>query len=481
MKIFAKKQGKKNNFASKVLQVALVTGFMGAIGLANAETVHGHGYVADPASRAYQGRLQVQQGAMSWNDGFAKYGSAVNEPQSIEGPGSLAGTAIGAFPEGGPADGQIASGGLVGPGLNFSPLDIQREGYWTTTEINPGVNEFTWMLTAGHASRDFQYYMTTPDWNPNTSLTRADFELLETIPYHNVNPGSGTRTHEVNIPADRTGYHVILAVWDIADTNMAFYQVIDVHLTNDEIEERPEPEVDPDLECNHDDLVQKIMWVTRQDNDKDLTQEPSIEVPVDFVDRHGRSEINLLLTGTDHRPLDLTEYEVIFSNEGVLGSTTTTLDWQQRGHIHLPILASGETTVSLRHKETHQVEELLTFIVTTDEEDEEPVAPEVPEEHPTVPAFDPTKVYFGGEIVYFQGNLYRAKWWTQGGNPTNSTAWEIIDAFYADGSTDFRLATAYVGGDLVRFEGNLYRAKWWSQGDLPTNSQAWELVGPVQD
>ncbi|MGP2688349.1 lytic polysaccharide monooxygenase, partial [Serratia nevei] len=39
-------------------------------------------------------------------------------------------------------------------------------------------------------------------------------------------------THQCNIPADRSGSHVILAVWDIADTANAFYQAIDVNLSH---------------------------------------------------------------------------------------------------------------------------------------------------------------------------------------------------------------------------------------------------------
>ena len=35
------------------------------------------------------------------------------------------------------------------------------------------------------------------------------------------------------MPTDRSGYHVILAVWDVADTANAFYNVIDVNLIND--------------------------------------------------------------------------------------------------------------------------------------------------------------------------------------------------------------------------------------------------------
>ncbi|TGU64341.1 chitin-binding protein, partial [Mesorhizobium sp. M00.F.Ca.ET.186.01.1.1] len=42
-----------------------------------------------------------------------------------------------------------------------------------------------------------------------------------------------TVTHSCNVPTDRSGYHIILGVWEIADTGMAFYQAIDVNLIND--------------------------------------------------------------------------------------------------------------------------------------------------------------------------------------------------------------------------------------------------------
>ncbi len=41
-----------------------------------------------------------------------------------------------------------------------------------------------------------------------------------------------TVTHEANVPTDRSGYHLIVAVWEIADTGNAFYQIIDVNLVN---------------------------------------------------------------------------------------------------------------------------------------------------------------------------------------------------------------------------------------------------------
>ena len=44
-------------------------------------------------------------------------------------------------------------------------------------------------------------------------------------------PGTSV-THQANVPTDRNGYHLIVAVWEIADTGNAFYQVIDVNLVN---------------------------------------------------------------------------------------------------------------------------------------------------------------------------------------------------------------------------------------------------------
>lgn len=51
---------------------------------------------------------------------------------------------------------------------------------------------------------------------------------------HDGSAASNNLTHTINVPTDRNGYHVILAVWDVADTSNAFYNVIDVNLVNNE-------------------------------------------------------------------------------------------------------------------------------------------------------------------------------------------------------------------------------------------------------
>ncbi|MDR6225478.1 lytic polysaccharide monooxygenase [Desmospora profundinema] len=189
-----------------------------------AESASAHGYVESPTSRAYL----CKQGDNT-NCGQVQY-----EPQSVEGPGK--------FPAEGPPDGQIA-GGTV-----FPELDEQTADRWKKVNLNGGKNTFKWHLTAPHSTTDWRYYITKKDWDPNKPLGR---DALELEPFCSFEDGgarpSPSVTHECNVPTDRSGYHLILAVWEIDDTPMAFYQVIDVNLNNGNPGDDPEqPGDDPE-------------------------------------------------------------------------------------------------------------------------------------------------------------------------------------------------------------------------------------------
>ncbi|REK77870.1 lytic polysaccharide monooxygenase [Paenibacillus paeoniae] len=174
-----------------------------------AKSVSAHGYVDSPASRA----IQCKNGLNT------NCGNIIYEPQSLEGPKG--------FPAAGPADGQIASAGLAA----FSNLNAQSSTRWNKVNMTSGSNTFTWKFTARHSSTSYRYFITKSDWNPNAALTRAQLELT---PFCTVNANGAqppaTLSHTCNVPA-RTGYHLILAVWDIADTVNAFYNVIDVQFS----------------------------------------------------------------------------------------------------------------------------------------------------------------------------------------------------------------------------------------------------------
>ena len=168
----------------------------------------GHGYTTTPPSRAYK----CKTGAVT-NCGAIQY-----EPQSTEGPKN--------FPSGGPADGKLCSAGVA----RFAELDDQRGGTWPTTKLTSGATyTFNWTLTAAHATTSFRYFVTKNGWNPSAPLTRAQLDTTPflTVPFNGQRPGT-TVSHSGKLPSGKSGRHMILAVWDIADTANAFYQCSDV-------------------------------------------------------------------------------------------------------------------------------------------------------------------------------------------------------------------------------------------------------------
>ncbi|MEG1211877.1 MAG: N-acetylglucosamine-binding protein GbpA [Leclercia sp.] len=170
-----------------------------------------HGYVESPASRAYMCKLGNN----------IDCGSVQYEPQSVE---RSSGFPTGAMPP----DGQLASAGIS----QYSQLDRQSLNAWTKTPITAGKNTFTWYHTAPHKTVNWRWYMTKQDWNPNKPLTRDQFESTPFCTVNGNNQAPVKRMEmDCNVP-QRTGYQVIYAVWEIADTTNSFYQAIDVDFGN---------------------------------------------------------------------------------------------------------------------------------------------------------------------------------------------------------------------------------------------------------
>ncbi|MCL1990187.1 MAG: lytic polysaccharide monooxygenase, partial [Defluviitaleaceae bacterium] len=201
------------------------------------KTAHAHGYVEVPFSRAF--RYSNRRGTGS----TAMIGNVATEPQSL---GTRVNWPTGA---GSPQDGRLASANCA---IWWSscpqPIDRQTSTLWDRTTMNVGWNTFTWFYTVGHRTNNWQYFITKPDWNPDAPLTRAQFDLtpIATIQGNGVNPGSNSRsTHQVFIPTDRNGYHLVYAVWNRSDANEAFYQIIDLNLVGGVSTPTPEPEPEP--------------------------------------------------------------------------------------------------------------------------------------------------------------------------------------------------------------------------------------------
>jgi predicted carbohydrate-binding protein with CBM5 and CBM33 domain len=172
-----------------------------------APSASGHGYTDSPTSR----QLHCAQGAVD-NCGPIQW-----EPQSVEGPDG--------FPQGGPVDGQICAGG----NQPFAPLDNPRGGNWPAEHLTAGADhEFRWTFTAPHSTSKFEYFITNDSYNPLEPLTRAmlEPEPFATVPFQGQPPFQ--YSHVSQLPANKEGRHLILAVWTVADTPNAFYACHDV-------------------------------------------------------------------------------------------------------------------------------------------------------------------------------------------------------------------------------------------------------------
>lgn len=175
-------------------------------------SANAHGYVKEPASRAY-----LCSQIPGWADKINKCGAIAQEPQSIEAPKTDTDF---------PADGKIASGGN---GLALK-LDNEAAG-WTSVPIKSGWQEIKWNLTAPHSTTNFKYYITKEGWSnaAKASLTRS---MFDSTPFCENHMGGATPpanvAHNCNVP-NRTGEAKIYAVWRINDTGASFYQLLDVN------------------------------------------------------------------------------------------------------------------------------------------------------------------------------------------------------------------------------------------------------------
>ncbi|TQN33422.1 chitin-binding protein [Haloactinospora alba] len=146
-----------------------------------ASTAYAHGYISSPPSRQAQcAQGTVECGSIQW------------EPQSVEGPKGL----------------KSCSGG----NSRFSELDDDSKN-WQSTSVGNTV-DFTWSLTAMHATRDWQYFI-------------GDDKIAEFDGHGNQPPS--TVTHSVDLNG-YSGEEKLLAVWNIDDTANAFYACVDLNI-----------------------------------------------------------------------------------------------------------------------------------------------------------------------------------------------------------------------------------------------------------
>ena len=137
------------------------------------------------------------------------------DPADTEHPGT--------FPAGGPPDGQIGSATRPYP-----QLDEQSANRWYKHGMSSGDNDFHWIIPAQHVSDNYRYYITKPGWNPNVPLARSAFDLTPFCEFKDNGRAPGNPTHNCNVP-QRSGYHIILAIWQVSYTGAEFYSLLDAN------------------------------------------------------------------------------------------------------------------------------------------------------------------------------------------------------------------------------------------------------------
>ncbi len=410
-----------------------------------------HGYINNPSSRA-----DLCAKGTNKNCGLIIY-----EPYSLE--------AAKGFPAAGPADGKIASAN----GL-FSQLDEQSATRWTKVNISPGSTTFNWTLKVPHATASWKYYITKQDWNPNAPLTRASFDLTPfcNVPYKGKPSGSYSDT--CNVPA-RSGYQVILAVWEISDTGNAFYNVIDVNFggNSGNVDSSAPTAPAGAAASNVAATSATVSWSASTDNVgvtgyrifngstqigsttgalsynlTGLTSNTAYNITVKAVDAAGNvsaasnavSFTTLNVSGPDTQaPSAPTGLHVM----GTSTSTTIPLMWNAStdnvGVTGYQVF-NGNTLVATVSGST------LSYNVTG--------------------LTANTAYAFTVKAVDAAGNVSAAS------NVTNVTTPAAPATFPA-----WNASTAYVGGSKVTHNGVNYEAKWWTQGQTPSaTSDVWKVI-----
>ncbi|GAB7532959.1 lytic polysaccharide monooxygenase [Pseudomonas sp. 3A(2025)] len=194
-----------------------------------------HGRVTSPKSRSVIlfERGEIDLGQSNEVEGGKGFPGTEGDYKDPDAPDDVLGKAP-------PADGLIASGGHTDERILLNrPGDI-----WPKHPVKSSSTlTIEWNYSMPHKTRRWTYWLTREGWDDNEQLVRAH---LEDAPIHTVlntyQPYWGADAekelmvrnptiHDIPLP-ERTGHHVLLAIWNIADTAAAFYQVIDLDFTD---------------------------------------------------------------------------------------------------------------------------------------------------------------------------------------------------------------------------------------------------------
>ncbi|MER6347439.1 lytic polysaccharide monooxygenase auxiliary activity family 9 protein [Streptomyces sp. NPDC001595] len=178
-----------------------------------------HGSMGDPVSRVSQ---CYAEGPESPSSAACKAAVAAGGTQALyDWNGIRIGNAAGQHQALIP-DGKLCSANNEA----FKGLDLARAD-WPATSVSSGSYTFKYRVTAPHKGT-FKVYLTKPGYDPAQPLAWADLDLANPVAtVTDPAAAGGFYTFSGTLP-ERTGKHLLYAVWQRSDSPEAFYSCSDV-------------------------------------------------------------------------------------------------------------------------------------------------------------------------------------------------------------------------------------------------------------
>ncbi|WP_419993711.1 lytic polysaccharide monooxygenase auxiliary activity family 9 protein [Streptomyces boninensis] len=209
---------RSKRLTKRVAAITAATAAPIAFGTLAATPAAAHGSMQDPISRVYG---CYAEGPESPKSAACKAAVAKSGAQAFyDWNGVRDGEAGGKSKEKIP-DGQLCSGG----DKNFAGLDLPRAD-WSATKMSSGQHTFKYKGTAPHKGT-FDLYITKESYDPAKPLKWSDLEAKPFASATDPKLSNGTYTFDGKIP-ERSGRHLIYAIWQRSDSPEAFYSCSDV-------------------------------------------------------------------------------------------------------------------------------------------------------------------------------------------------------------------------------------------------------------
>lgn len=120
-------------------------------------------------------------------------------------------------------DGRLCSAGLS----RYQGLDLPRDD-WPVTTLTPGADlTFAYRATIAHKGT-FRLYVTRDGYDPTKPLTWSDLESKPFLTAKDPAMRSGSYRIRGEVPAGKTGRHLIYTIWQNSDTPDTYYSCSDV-------------------------------------------------------------------------------------------------------------------------------------------------------------------------------------------------------------------------------------------------------------